>query len=64
MVAQWVDWWFVCGSGGSLGHTVSWWFDGLVGLLQDGPISGLDVVEKRTSLSVPGFKPGTIRLLE
>ena len=24
-------------------------FDGLVGLLQDGPISGLDVVEKRTS---------------
>ena len=39
-------------------------FDGLVGLLQDGPISGLDVVEKRTSLSVPGFKPGTIRLLE
>ena len=29
-------------------------FDGLVGLLQDGPISGLDVVENRT-IFVHGF---------
>ena len=29
-------------------------FDGLVGLLQDGPISGLDVVENRISF-VRGF---------
>ncbi len=32
-------------------------FDGLVGLLQDGPISGLDVVENRTSF-VHGFVVG------
>ena len=36
-------------------------FDGLVGLLQDGPISGLDVVENRKSF-VRGFVIWLVRL--